>query len=91
MDASEYGFGLTIMYLESLNDCQGNSYYMDGVLASDDGTPYVRPNMVCIFERYEGDISWPHKVSNSNHGGKFFCVAWNYSLISHRFSINAIM
>nr|ACN40397.1 unknown [Picea sitchensis] len=60
MDAGEYGFGLTAMSLDPLNDCPRNAYYMDGVLASDDGTPYVRPNMVCIFERYAGDIAWRH-------------------------------
>lgn len=60
MDAGEYGFGLTAMSLDPLNDCPRNAYYMDGVMAKDDGTPYVRPNMVCIFERYEGDIAWRH-------------------------------
>lgn len=60
MDAGEYGFGLNTMSLEPLNDCPRNAYYMDGVFASADGTPYVRPNMVCIFERYAGDISWRH-------------------------------
>ena len=48
------------MTLDPLNDFPRNSYYMDEVMASDDGTPYVRPNMVCIFERYEGDIAWHH-------------------------------
>ncbi|ERN19283.1 hypothetical protein AMTR_s00069p00020400 [Amborella trichopoda] len=60
MDAGEYGFGLLAMPLDPLNDCPRNSYYMDGVFASSDGTPYVRANMICIFESYGGDIAWRH-------------------------------
>lgn len=60
MDAGEYGFGLQAMSLDPLNDCPRNAYYMDGVFAAADGTPYVRPNMICVFERYAGDIAWRH-------------------------------
>jgi len=48
MDAGEYG--LQAMPLSPLNDCPRNAYYMDGVFASSDGTPYLQPNMICIFE-----------------------------------------
>jgi primary-amine oxidase len=60
MDAGEYGFGLQAMPLDPLNDCPRNAYYMDGLFASSDGTPYVQPNMICIFESYAGDIAWRH-------------------------------
>ncbi|XP_057519378.1 amine oxidase [copper-containing] gamma 2-like [Amaranthus tricolor] len=60
MDAGEYGFGLQAMPLVPLNDCPRNAYYMDGVFAAGDGKPYVRSNMVCVFERYAGDIGWRH-------------------------------
>ena len=60
MDAGEYGFGLQAMPLDPLNDCPRNAYYMDGVFASSDGTPYLQPNMICIFESYAGDIAWRH-------------------------------
>lgn len=60
MDAGEYGFGLQAMPLDPLNDCPRNAYYMDGVFASADGTPYVQPNMICVFESYAGDIAWRH-------------------------------
>lgn len=60
MDAGEYGFGLQAMPLEPLNDCPRNAYYMDGVFAAGDGTPYVRSNMICVFESYSGDIGWRH-------------------------------
>ncbi|KAL9321754.1 hypothetical protein ACSQ67_009807 [Phaseolus vulgaris] len=58
MDAGEYG--LQAMPLNPLNDCPRNAYYMDGVFASSDGTPYLQPNMICIFESYAGDIAWRH-------------------------------
>ncbi|KAJ6341947.1 hypothetical protein OIU78_009983 [Salix suchowensis] len=63
MDAGEYGFGLQAMPLDPLNDCPRNAYYMDGVFAAGDGTPYVRSHMVCVFERYAGDIGWRHSES----------------------------
>eukprot|EP00252_Welwitschia_mirabilis_P006415 TRINITY_DN1729_c0_g1_i1.p1 TRINITY_DN1729_c0_g1~~TRINITY_DN1729_c0_g1_i1.p1 ORF type:complete len:731 (+),score=128.18 TRINITY_DN1729_c0_g1_i1:387-2579(+) len=63
MDAGEYGFGLNAMPLEPLNDCPRNAHYMDAVFASADGTPYIRSNMICIFERYAGDIAWRHTES----------------------------
>uniref|UniRef100_M0ZXD9 Amine oxidase n=1 Tax=Solanum tuberosum TaxID=4113 RepID=M0ZXD9_SOLTU len=60
IDAGEYGFGLQAMPLDPLNDCPRNAYYMDGVFVAADGTPYVRSNMICVFERYAGDIGWRH-------------------------------
>ncbi|XP_071920198.1 amine oxidase [copper-containing] gamma 2-like [Coffea arabica] len=63
MDAGEYGFGLQAMPLDPLNDCPRNAYYMDGVFPAADGTPYVRSNMVCVFESYGGDIGWRHSES----------------------------
>lgn len=63
MDAGEYGFGLQSMPLVPLNDCPRNAYYMDGVFATADGTPYVRSDMICVFEKYAGDIGWRHSES----------------------------
>ncbi|KAJ4956802.1 hypothetical protein NE237_013585 [Protea cynaroides] len=60
MDAGEYGLGLTAMSLVPLNDCPRHAHYMDGVFATPDGKPDVQSNMVCVFERYAGDISWRH-------------------------------
>ncbi|KAF8032880.1 hypothetical protein BT93_D1689 [Corymbia citriodora subsp. variegata] len=60
MDAGEYGFGLQAMPLDPLNDCPRNAYFMDGVFAAGDGKPYVRSDMVCIYESYAGDIGWRH-------------------------------
>ncbi|KAH7514100.1 hypothetical protein FEM48_Zijuj11G0052900 [Ziziphus jujuba var. spinosa] len=60
MDAGEFGLGACSSKLVPLNDCPGNSYFMDGVFVASDGKPYVQPNMICVFERNSGDISWRH-------------------------------
>lgn len=60
LDAGEYGLGTLSMPLQPLDDCPKHAQYIDGVFASIDGTPYVTPNMICIFERYAGDVSWRH-------------------------------
>ncbi|KAG2565601.1 hypothetical protein PVAP13_7NG034700 [Panicum virgatum] len=63
MDAGEYGFGLQAMPLVPLNDCPRHARYLDGVFAAADGRPYVRENMICVFERYAGDVAWRHSES----------------------------
>ncbi|XP_071685906.1 amine oxidase [copper-containing] gamma 2-like [Rutidosis leptorrhynchoides] len=60
MDAGEFGLGATAMSLLKLNDCPRYAHYMDGVFAGVDGKPFILPNMICIFERYAGDIGWRH-------------------------------
>ncbi|KAF2313133.1 hypothetical protein GH714_009431 [Hevea brasiliensis] len=60
MDAGEFGLGATAMSLMPLNDCPRYAHYVDGVFVSSDGKPYVQPNMICVFERYAGDIGWRH-------------------------------
>ncbi|KAL3649048.1 hypothetical protein CASFOL_005451 [Castilleja foliolosa] len=54
MDAGEYGLGLQALGLDPLNDCPRNAKYMNAVFAAADGRPYVRENVVCLFERYAG-------------------------------------
>ncbi|KAK1384842.1 Amine oxidase [Heracleum sosnowskyi] len=60
MDAGEFGLGATAMPLVPLNDCPRNAYYMDGLFVAADGSPFIQPNIICIFERYAGDIGWRH-------------------------------
>ncbi|KAL2901874.1 Primary amine oxidase [Bienertia sinuspersici] len=60
MDAGEYGLGLTASSLEPYNDCPKNARYMDAVFVTNDGKPFVRSNIICVFERYAGDIAWRH-------------------------------
>ncbi|PKU75339.1 Primary amine oxidase [Dendrobium catenatum] len=56
MDAGEYGLGSCAMPLVRLNDCPRNAYYMDAVFAGEDGRPFVRPDVICLFERYTGEF-----------------------------------
>eukprot|EP00249_Psilotum_nudum_P022798 c28646_g1_i1 orf=138-2321(+) len=63
MDAGEYGIGNFVSSLDPLNDCPHNAVFMDGILVDSNGEPYIIPRMVCIFERYGGDISWRHTES----------------------------
>ncbi|CDP09892.1 unnamed protein product [Coffea canephora] len=60
MDAGEFGLGAMALALVPLNDCPRYSYYLDGVFVYADGRPYIQPNMICIFEKYAGDIDWRH-------------------------------
>ncbi|KAL6650489.1 hypothetical protein ACP70R_009414 [Stipagrostis hirtigluma subsp. patula] len=63
MDAGEYGFGLQAMPLVPLNDCPRHARYVDGVFVAADGRPFVRERMICVFERYAGDVAWRHSES----------------------------
>ncbi|KAL6660356.1 hypothetical protein ACP70R_001902 [Stipagrostis hirtigluma subsp. patula] len=63
MDAGEYGFGLQAMPLVPLNDCPRHARYVDGVFVAADGRPFVREKMICVFERYAGDVAWRHSES----------------------------
>ncbi|KAK8945756.1 Primary amine oxidase [Platanthera guangdongensis] len=60
MDAGEYGLGTCALPLVRLNDCPRNAYYMDAVFVREDGEPYVRRDVICLFERYAGDVAWRH-------------------------------
>ncbi|RZC48874.1 hypothetical protein C5167_017301 [Papaver somniferum] len=60
LDVGEYGFGQSANTLEPLVDCPANAKYLDGHLVRADGEPYKVPGIICIFERYTGDVSWRH-------------------------------
>lgn len=68
MDGGEYGLGKFALPLVALNDCPRHSYYMDAVFVGADGKPYVRENLICVFERYAGDVSWRHSESSTIGG-----------------------
>ncbi|XP_060181440.1 amine oxidase [copper-containing] alpha 3, peroxisomal-like [Lycium barbarum] len=59
-DAGEYGFGLCAVELQPSKDCPENAKFIDGYFIYQDGTPGKMPNVICIFERYAGDIMWRH-------------------------------
>ncbi|KAM0840648.1 hypothetical protein ACQ4PT_059519 [Festuca glaucescens] len=60
LDAGEYGLGLSAFPLQPGADCPANAAYLDGYYAGQDGKPVENKNMICIFERYAGDVAWRH-------------------------------
>lgn len=60
LDAGEYGLGLWAFPLQPGGDCPANAAYLDGYYAGQDGKPVEGKNMICVFERYAGDVAWRH-------------------------------
>ncbi|XP_010256009.1 PREDICTED: primary amine oxidase [Nelumbo nucifera] len=59
-DAGEFGFGLCSLSLEPFTDCPAHAEFMDGYFAGRDGQPIKISNVICVFQRYSGDIMWRH-------------------------------
>ncbi|OMO50441.1 Copper amine oxidase [Corchorus olitorius] len=59
-DCGEFGFGLSAVPLEPLNDCPAAAVFVDGYYAGQDGKPVKVEDAMCIFERHPGDIMWRH-------------------------------
>ncbi|XP_009108111.1 primary amine oxidase 2 isoform X2 [Brassica rapa] len=60
LDCGDFGCGQCAVSLEPYRDCPAGAVFMDGVFAGQDGTPAKIPNVMCIFEKYAGDIMWRH-------------------------------
>jgi primary-amine oxidase len=64
LDAGEYfvntGSGGIIKPLLAGVDCPSYATYFSGTFYHDNGTPYVRPQLACLFERVTGDPIWRH-------------------------------
>ncbi|KAM0895577.1 hypothetical protein ACQ4PT_023749 [Festuca glaucescens] len=60
VDEGEYGLGLWAFPLQPGVDCPANAAYLDGYYAGQDGKPVENKNMICVFERYAGDVAWRH-------------------------------
>ncbi|RID49948.1 hypothetical protein BRARA_H00709 [Brassica rapa] len=56
----DFGCGQSAVSLEPYTDCPANAAFMDGIFASQDGTPTKVSNVMCIFEKYAGNIMWRH-------------------------------
>ncbi|PNX83384.1 copper amine oxidase [Trifolium pratense] len=58
-DSGEFGFGLSTVSLIPNRDCPSNAKFIDVYIHSDDGTPSLLKNAICVFEQY-GNIMWRH-------------------------------
>ncbi len=64
LDAGEYfvntGSGGIIKPLQAGVDCPATATFFSGTFFHENGTPYVRPQLACLFERVSGDPAWRH-------------------------------
>lgn len=60
MDAGEFPAGGLLKPLLRGQDCPAYAHYMDGMIHDDKGRPVARPDLMCVFERESGDMSWRH-------------------------------
>jgi primary-amine oxidase len=64
LDAGEYftntGSGGIIKPLQAGVDCPTYATFFSGTFTHDNGTPYIRPQLACMFERVSGDPAWRH-------------------------------
>lgn len=64
LDAGEYfintGSGGIIKPLQAGVDCPTYATFFSGTFFHENGTPYIRPQLACMFERVTGDPAWRH-------------------------------
>jgi primary-amine oxidase len=60
LDIGEYTAGGLVKPLEPGVDCPENSVYLAMIYAGDNGRPQTVPRVICLFERYAGDMLWRH-------------------------------
>jgi len=64
LDAGEYftntGSGGIIKPLLPGVDCPTYATYFSGTFFHENGAPYIRPQLACMFERVTGDPAWRH-------------------------------
>jgi primary-amine oxidase len=64
LDAGEYftntGSGGIIKPLLPGVDCPTYSTFVSGTFFHENGSPYIRPQLACLFERVTGDPAWRH-------------------------------
>jgi len=62
-DAGEYGFGRSTVSLIPNRDCPPHAHFIDTYIHSEDGTPSLLKNAICVFEQYDS-IMWRHTETN---------------------------
>jgi primary-amine oxidase len=71
LDAGEYfmdtGLGI-IKPLVAGIDCPDYATFFSGFFFKEDGGPFERPQLACLFERTKGDPAWRHGDENGTFG-----------------------
>jgi primary-amine oxidase len=71
LDSGEYfmntGLGIP-KPLQKGTDCPDYATYFSGTFFHENGTPFVRPQLACMFERTSGDPAWRHGESDNISG-----------------------
>jgi len=71
LDSGEYfmntGLGIP-KPLQKGTDCPDYATYFSGTFFHENGTPFVRPQLACMFERTLGDPAWRHGESDNISG-----------------------
>lgn len=60
LDAGEYSMGGLSGALTPGVDCPDGATYLNGLITTDNGRPSEKANVICLFERTTGDMSWRH-------------------------------
>lgn len=60
IDAGDFGLGVSASPLQHGTDCPANAEYFDSYYSDEDGRPVKAQDVICVFERYAGDIAWRH-------------------------------
>lgn len=60
LDAGEYSMGGLSGALTPGIDCPEGATYFSGLITGDNGRPSEKANVICLFERTTGDMSWRH-------------------------------
>lgn len=67
-DAGEFSVGGLSKPLLPGIDCPDHTIYLDALVAGDNGRPRTVPNIIGIFERETGDMSWRHWSDGASGG-----------------------
>jgi primary-amine oxidase len=81
VDAGDYGLGVSASPLLRGADCPANAAYFDGYYADADGKPVEAMDVICLFERYAGDVAWRH----TEFGPPGRMVSWLGFLLAQAF------
>jgi primary-amine oxidase len=60
LDAGEYSMDGVSSPLTPGIDCPENALFLNSLITSDDGRPTEKENVICVFERTPGNMSWRH-------------------------------